>query len=256
MRAFNVSTTPLVLSLAALLAGCVGGGPPGAPGAPGGVFGPPPPPHPSLFISPFGEPFVADPDQPYPSADWFTGADDNLDGAITFEEFSADGQRYFATLDTDRDGRLTQTELAAYEVTLRGLGGMGPGRGGERQGRGFPVINVPGPAGGGEDIPLAEGSGPDTSTLGAAPQTQPGSRRARSRGGRPQGYGTIAEAGFFNLPQPVKSADVNVDQRVTAQEWAEATQRWFRALDTDRDGKLTLATLPITPAQAAAARRR
>ncbi|HRJ65019.1 MAG TPA: hypothetical protein PLR59_11800, partial [Brevundimonas sp.] len=72
----------------------------------------------------------------------------------------------------------------------------------------------------------------------------------------PQGYGIVAEAGFFNLPQPVKAADVNVDQRVTAEEWTAATQRWFLALDTDRDGRLTLASLPKTPLQLRAEARR
>jgi hypothetical protein len=175
---------------------------------------------------------------------------------VTLEEFTRDGQRYFAVLDTDRDGRLNQIELAAYEESLRRFGGMGMGRrgpDGPRGRDGFPTINVPGPAGGGEDIPLA-----DTSTLGVAPQqTRPGSHLGRGRGGGgPVGYGAVADAGFFNLPQPVKSADVNIDQRVTAEEWAQATQRWFWSLDADRDGKLTLATLPVTPAQAAANRRR
>ena len=60
---------------------------------------------------------------------------------------------------------------------------------------------------------------------------------------------------LVRLPQPVKSADVNIDQRVTGEEWAAATQRWFYSLDTDRDGKLTLATLPRTPLQVQAERR-
>lgn len=54
--------------------------------------------------------------------------------------------------------------------------------------------------------------------------------------------GPVADAGFFNLPQPVKAADVNVDQRVTT--WAAATTRWFAVLDNDRDGVFTLETLP------------
>lgn len=253
MRAFKVSLTPVaVTGLAVLLTACASGV-----GGRDTPFAPQGPARPSLFISPFGEPFVAPADQPYPSAVWFAGADTDNDGAVTLAEFTADGLRYFAVLDTDRDGRLNQTELVAYEQGLRQFNGMGMGpRPGGDGPRGFPVITVPGPAGGGGDIPLADTSTPDTSTLGVAPQTQPGSHRARSRGGRPAGYGPVAEAGFFNLPQPVKSADTNIDQRVSSQEWAEATQRWFYSLDTDRDGKLTLATLPVTPAQAAAARRR
>jgi hypothetical protein len=252
MRAFHLGATPAVLSLAALLTACAGT--PSGPEGDRNPFAPPPPPRPSLFISPFGEPFTAEPGQAYPSATWFAGADADRDGAVTLAEFTADGQRYFALLDTDGDGRLNQTELTAYETSLHRFGGGrmgGPARRGEQ---GFPNINIPGPAGGGEDIPLADTSTPDTSTLGVAPQQRP-SRQVATGRARAQGYGVIAESGFFNLPQPVKSADVNIDQRVSAQEWAEATQRWFYSLDTDRDGRLTLAALPVTPAQARAARR-
>ncbi|MFN3558526.1 MAG: hypothetical protein ACK4UQ_04485 [Brevundimonas sp.] len=249
MRGLNVRATAMVVSAAALVCACSGG--PGGPGGPGLPFAPPAPPRPSLFISPFGEPFSAPPGQAYPVAVWFAGADADHNGEVTLAEFTADGQRYFAVLDTDRDGRLNQTELAAYEAELRPFGGMGRPRRGDGP-EGFPTISIPGPAGGGE-IPLA-----DTSTLGAAPQQQSrsGSRIPRGGGRGPGGYGAVAEAGFFNLPQPVKSADINIDQRVTAEEWAQATQRWFLSLDADRDGKLTLATLPVTPAQAALARRR
>ncbi|RZJ40509.1 MAG: EF-hand domain-containing protein, partial [Brevundimonas sp.] len=215
MRGLNLRTTAMVVSVVALLAACSGG--PGGPVGPGLPFAPPPPPRASLFISPFGEPFSAPPGQPYPVAVWFAGADADHDGEVTLAEFTADGQRYFAVLDTDRDGRLNQTELAAYEALLREFGGMGRPR--RREGpEGFPTISIPGPAGGGE-IPLA-----DTSTLGAAPQqSRSGSRIPRGGGRGPGGYGAVAEAGFFNLPQPVKSADINIDQRVTAEEWAQAT---------------------------------
>lgn len=237
MRSFHPGATALALSLAALLAACAGG-PGGGRGGPPGPFGEAPPARPPLFISPFGEAFLGEPGGVWPSADWFAGVDGDRDGAVTFEEFAADGQRFFATLDTDHDGRLNQDELTAYEQYLRrfSLGGHGGGGGGGRP-----------PAPGGLAL------GPDTATLGLAGQDQDMRRRAARS--RPVSYGVIAESGFFNLPQPVKSADVNIDQRVSADEWAQATLRWFHSLDTDRDGKLTLATLPVTPAQAAASRR-
>lgn len=217
MRAFHVGSMPFVISLAALLAGCAGGAM-----SPEGPFAPPPPPVPGLFVSPFGETFTAEVGQPWPVADWFLGADENLDGVLTLEEFSADGRRWFARLDTDRDGRLNQAELLAYEQSLRDVGSG---------------IRAAGP-----------GAPP--------PQARAGSRMGRNPGrAGPPRYGIVAEAGFFNLPQPVKSADVNIDQRVTPEEWANATQRWFLSLDGDRDGKLTLATLPKTPLQARAERR-
>lgn len=247
MRQPTAGSTPVAASLAPILAvallsavalsGCAG-----APMGPGGPFGgrgegrPAPR---ALFISPFGEPFAAPPGQAWPVADWFLGADADLDGAVVFEEFAADGRRWFDQLDTDHDGRLGQTELWAYEASLRELG-PGPGAGGGPRG------SASRPSGGS----LGE-------TLGVAPQSRGGSHVRRHEGARgPRGYGTIAEAGFFNLPQPVKAADVNVDQRVTPEEWAAATQRWFTALDTDRDGRLTLATLPKTPLQLRAEARR
>ncbi|WP_420472020.1 hypothetical protein [Brevundimonas sp. FT23042] len=248
MRHRRARAITLALMSTSLLTACAGG--PGGPGRPGG---PPPgdrPAAPALFISPFGEPFVGEPGGPWPSEDWFLGADADLDGAVTFEEFAADGLRWFATLDTDRDGRLGPDELADYELGLRRFGGRGGGPVGPGGGRGDRPDG--GPRGGDGPFGLV-----DVTSAGLAPQ-QAGGRppgRGGSRGGIGS-YGVVAESGYFNLPQPVKSADVNVDQRVSAEEWAAATRRWFLALDTDRDGKLTLATLPRTPAQAAAARRR
>lgn len=220
-----------VLATAMMTAACAGG-PPGRPGGPGDA-----PPRTAMFISPFGEPFMAEPGEPWPVSDWFIGADIDLDQAVTFEEFAADGRRWFGQLDQDRSGRLDQAELAAYEARLRLLArgpdqGRRPGRlGAEDGGEQSAPMTLAGPAA--QDGP--PGGGP---------------RRRRGAGPRAGGYGPVAEAGFFNLPQPVKAADVNVDQRVTAEEWAAATGRWFLALDQDRDGRLTMASLPQTPLQA------
>lgn len=209
---------------------------------PGGPFGGPGvdrPAPPSLFVSPFGEVFVAASGEPWPVGDWFLGADADLDGVVVYDEFAADGRRWFDHLDADRDGRLGQAELWAYEASLREIGG-GMGAGG-------PGGHARGP-----------GPRPNGATLGLAPPQTGGGSNIRRQGGPrgPRGYGIVAEAGFFNLPQPVKAADVNVDQRVTAEEWTAATQRWFLALDADRDGRLTLASLPKTPLQQRAEARR
>lgn len=235
---------PVLRSARALGIGLLGiafaGGCAGPRMGPGGPFGGPGerrPAPPALFVSPFGEVFTGAPGGTWPVGDWFRGADGDRDGGVVYEEFAADGRRWFGRLDTDRDGRLGQSELWAYEASLRELGGgMGPG----------------GPGGG-----RGPGAGPGGAALSLAPPQTGGGSNIRRRGGPrgPQGYGIVAEAGFFNLPQPVKAADVNVDQRVTVEEWTAATQRWFLALDTDRDGRLTLASLPKTPLQLRAERR-
>ncbi len=242
--------SPLAVTFVAALAlSACAGGPPGIGRGPG----PDGPAAPALFISPFGEPFVAGANQPWPMADWFRGTDADLDGGVTFEEFTTDGARWFGRLDTDRDGRLNPYELAAYETSLRGFGSgpRGPGALG-RPGGGPPGGGGPRRPGGGAAENLASGATQQGPGGGPPRGGPPGAGGPR----RPQAYGIIAEAGFFNLPQPVKAADVNVDQRVTAAEWATATQRWFLALDTDRDGRLTLATLLKTPLQQRAEARR
>lgn len=226
---------PSVLGAVALgLAGCASGpGPMGGPGGPGRPEGPPGP-RPGFFVSPFGALFFSSPSAPWPVVDWFASADTDGDGRITLEEFTGDGLRQFAMLDTDRNGRLTSDEIAVYEETLAEARSRLPGAGG--------------PRGGGPGSQRREG-GPPPMGLAEPPQ-QGGRRSPRSRAPTgPMAYGAIAAAGFFNYPQPVKAADLDTNQTVTAQEWTQATERWFLVLDEDRDGGLTLAELPRTPLQ-------
>lgn len=242
-----------------LVAGCASpGGPTGGPGSglPGGPGGPGMMPMQRLFVSPFGEVFTSEPHEPWAVSDWFITTDENLDGQVNLAEFQAQASRAFARLDTDQSGTLEPFELNAYETRLRaqtgrrpfqpggddapvaedgagGTGGRPPGAdGGDRDGPGGGRPGMGGPGGGGP------GGG-----------DRAGPPRGRGGAGGPRSYGIVAEAGFFNVPQPVKAADVNVDQRVTAQEWAQMVERRFLVLDSDRDGHLTLATLPQTPLQ-------
>ena len=214
-------------------------GGPGGPRGPGGPDGPQGP-RPGLFVSPFGALFASQPGAPWPVAVWFSGADADSDGRVTLEEFTADGVRQFRTLDTDRDDRLTPDEIGVYEQSLA-----------EARAR-MPGLEGRGPRGQG---PRMQGSRRDPSLNLAEPQQQGprGAGRQRAPTG-PLAYGPIAAAGFFNYPQPVKAADLDTNQTVTAQDWAQATERWFVVLDADRDGALTLATLPPTPLQQVAER--
>jgi hypothetical protein len=226
----------LALGLVAL-SGCASDPGPGPMGGSGGAGGPAPQagPPPGLFVSPFGELFYSEPGQAWPVADWFSGADADGDGRLTHDEFTADGLRHFAALDTRRDNRLTPDEISAYETGLSEARARMPGMQGGPRG---PGRRLEGFSGG--TMGLAEPAAPPQ-------QRSPGGRQRSPTG--PLAYGPIAAAGFFNYPQPVKAADLDTNQTVTAEEWSQATDRWFLALDTNRDGALTLAELPRTPLQ-------
>ena len=99
-----------------------------------------------IFISPMGEPFRGA-DGVSGAEEWFRKADANHDNRITPEEFEADAMRFFATLDTDRDGEIGPDEISHYESDvapeIRGLLGA-PGA---RVPGGVPVlggVRVPG----------------------------------------------------------------------------------------------------------------
>lgn len=230
----------LLVAAGLVLSACASDpGPPRGPmGGPGPMAGPPP----GLFVSPFGEVYTSEPGDPWPVAEWFARADADSDGRLTGAEFAADGQRVFRALDIRADGRITPDEIGVYEQALAvararvPLSGDGPRQPGRR---------LEGFSGG-----LAlNGEGQDDD--GGAPRPP----RVREPTG-PLGYGPIAAAGYFNAPEPVKTADTDTNQVITTEEWAAATDRWFALLDTDHDGVLTLATLPETPLQALMERRR
>jgi hypothetical protein len=207
--------------------------------------GPPRQPRRSLFISPAGEPFRAEPGAPYPVATWFAGADADHDGALSRDEFVADALRFFDKLDGDHNGVLDGFEVSAYETKvapeiLQGFQGDGGGRGegrpsggGRRSGRG-------GPPGGGLGF-----AGQDDGPSG-------GGEGRRKRGGGPMG-GMLQGATPYSLlaePQPVMASDGDFDRRITRAEAAKAAKSRFALLDKDGDGKLRLAELPQTPVQA------
>lgn len=168
-----------------------------------------------LFVSPMGEPFRAAAGGAFPSAAWFAAADRDHDGAIDRTELIADADRFFRTLDGDHDGRLTPEEVTAYERDIA------------------PEIALFGPR-----------------WREQAQEERP--RRAPRAGegdyGGPLGAGRYA---WLNIPEPVSSADADIDRAVSAREFAQSAGRRFEALDPAGRGRLTLAALPKTPAQQA-----
>tara|TARA_R110001606_G_scaffold359994_9_gene512384 strand:- start:21762 stop:22499 length:738 start_codon:yes stop_codon:yes gene_type:complete len=205
---------------------------------------PPHPAGPQVFVSPFGEPFTSGPSEPYPVTAWFTGADSDHNDILTPTEFTVDGDRWFLRLDRDGDQVLSLGEIMQYEqeVTLALQGGRRPGgadrRNPERSGSLPPVHGLA--LAGDQERPQRGGGG------------RQGGQRGQGRRDGGDGGGAVsrlAMAGLLNVPQPVKSADTNFDQKVTRDEWHATADRWFRLLDSDHDGRLLMSELPETALQ-------
>ena len=178
--------------------------------APAALAAPPPTPGGGPFLSPMGEPFRSR----QPAADnvgtWFAGADRDGDRALTLAEMSGDSERFFALLDTDRDGELEMAEIARYEneiapevqvgLQMRATG-VGDWGGGRRP-----------------KIPVYE-----------------------------RGLDGAARFSFLRLPHPVMAADYDLNRGVSRTEFAQAAAERFALLDRDRDGRIVRAELPPLP---------
>ena len=188
---------------------------------------PGPPPEGRLFISPSGEPFRGGEGRDA----WFARADADHDGALSLAEFRTDAMVFFKVLDANADGKIDGFENSVYETKIAPE---------------ITRMSFPGEGGGDRRSPMGGDSEASNIPRGGPGGPRGGGHRAGGpqRGAPREG---AARYGLLNEPQPVRGADADLDWKVTAEEWAKAAGRRFAILDAERDGKLTLATLPAPP---------
>jgi uncharacterized protein YndB with AHSA1/START domain len=176
------------------------------------------------FISPMGEPFRARSTADDTLAKWFVQADLNRDGVLTAEEMRGDAERFFTTLDTNRDQEIEPEELIHYEWEVA------------------PEIQVntrtrraPGEA---------SQYGAKSGRWRAGESDDEGrARQGHRRGETPGTLQGAARYGLLNIPEPVAAADTDFDRGVSLDEFREAATVRFNLLDGQRQGRITLAEL-------------
>jgi hypothetical protein len=173
-----------------------------------------------LFVSPMGEPFRG----AGPENQWFDGADSNKDGALSVEEMTADGARFFATLDVRHDGEIDPDDMERYETEL-----------------------LPEVRGGGETDSRPRGYMKGDGS-GVRYDNGAGSPRMDARGSRARAAKKgAARFSYLDYPQPITVADRNFNRGVDAREFATAAETRFGMLDTNGDGRIEKSELPKLP---------
>ena len=236
---------------------------------------------PNVFFSPHGQPFRAPAGAPYPIADWFKAADRNGDGKVDQAEFIADAEAFFAVLDVKGDGVLDGEEISFYEhriapevlgmrVTVYADGRMRIAPSAPRlwlaqygaQSTG-PSPGTTGPLEGGamgqddqSQGPMAPGGPGQAAHGGDLNEGEIVPRDAMPDPRKPRETETALTSGaspfgLFRVPEPVTAADPDYVVRAVVRKsrFLAHAQENFAALDPQRAGYLTLASLPQSPVE-------
>ncbi len=173
------------------------------------------PPFARVYIAPMGQPVRTD-GQTDPMRAWFTQADTDHDGRLTLAEFVADADRFFTTLDRDRSGEIDPEEMAIYENQVA------------------------------PEIKLYQRGQDKRPRTGKQKREAKAAARQRADYEAPYGAGVYAS---LNVPEPVVSADLDLNRGVSRAELAEVAGRRFALLNPSAEGVLTYEGLPRSPAQ-------
>ncbi len=173
------------------------------------------PPFAKTYIAPMGEPVRTD-GFTDPMKLWFGRADADHDGKLTLAELQADSDRFFAVLDQDRSGEIDPDEMARYE-------------------------NVVAP-----EIKLYQRDQDKGTRTGKQRKAAKAAARERADYEAPYGAGLWSS---LNIPQPIVSADFDLNRGVSRAELDRAAANRWPLLDPTGRGYLTLATLAKSPAQ-------
>ena len=163
-----------------------------------------------------GEAFRTNDSGEEPFDQWFALADADGDGSISRLEFRTDAETFFATLDNSGDKVIDADEMAAYERDTPGrTRAAGGGAATPSSDRPKPKSSTPVPKG--HVAIVTSGNVP------SATRIHPGDTRIN----------------FAEVPQPVAMADLNLDRRVTLDEFLKTAGKRFTNYDVDKDGRLT-----------------
>lgn len=169
----------------------------------------------NIYLSLMGEPFRTNEAGEDPFDQWFKLADVDGDGSISRLEFRGDAEAFFAALDANGDKVIDADEMAEYErgapSRTRFAGGGGAAASSSR-----PKPKSSAPVEEGQVAIVTSGTAPSATRI------------------HPGGKTTYAE-----VPQPVAMADLNLDRRVTSDEFVKTASRRFSNYDVDQDGRLT-----------------
>ena len=160
----------------------------------------------STVYSPNGEPLTGGvlgrPSCLEAASEWFARVDADHDNSIDLTEFLADARIQFLRMDLDGDGAIYPSELLTFRGALQGP---------SKRTKYAPDESF--------DADRAK-----LMAMGLIPEDDPDMQTDKNH--------------FHDFSDPVMSADVNLDFRVTQAEFTAQAQEIFKTLDLDHDGKI------------------